>query len=387
MDNISTSHRRVKLAVGISLYGLALAAGAMEIWNNLLNASDAQSKVIAVLAVVSLMLIPIGLKWLDKGSQGRKALYFAICLALTLTGWSGIKAYTNSQGQHILAVSDSQEARGSSKTDEAAARQDMAEAKREAATARAEAASISEVSSVAALTALVAAASDDLTAAKKQAIEYGTICTKRQSCQALLTKHDGLLTRLGQAQAKADALARAVQADAKAAEANGRIGKAQEKLTSTRSMETSGVDSMIATAYGWDASTVARIDGLAEALLRLALTLTLSMAATPGVLLIGSAMASAPVQARQPAEVEILSPARMDPLDTQALAVAIVNELRRNRGQIIGQNKLAKMIGASTSSVSDALKPLEEKGEIIRRKAQDGISNIIELTATKKRKA
>jgi hypothetical protein len=387
MEN-TTPPWRVKAAVGFSMYALALAAGAYEIWNNLENAHDPQSKVVAVLAVVSLMTIPVGLRWLKKGSAGRTVLYTAITLALVLTGWSGIKSSLNSQGAHILAVSDTQKARSSSEADEVVSRQDASDAKKEAASARAEAAKISEVSSVAALAAIVATANDDLAAAKKQAIEYGTICTKRQSCQLVLAKYDTLSARLGQAQAKAEALARADKEDAKAAEANSRMIAAQRKLSSTRSAETAGIDTIIADHFGLQANTVARYDGLIESLWRLGLILALSLMATPASLLISDAWApkTEACPSRLVVMTEIITPSvRMAPADIKDLAILIVDELRRNGGRVVGQNKLARMIAqrhgipVAPQSVSDRLVTLEEGGIIARQKAGDGVTNIIDL--------
>ena len=409
MPNNSTPHWRVKLGGGVALYAIALSAGAYEIWNNLLNAHDPQAKVVAVLAVVSAMALPGLLQLVDKGSAGRKALYAAVAMALVLTGWSGIKASLNSQGSHILNVSDTLKARSSSETNEATARADAKAAKEEAALARAEAAKI-DIGAVAAAEVKIANARAAATGpqqayANEMALvaRAGITCEVRTPCTAARSKAATAASLVAAAEselaaaktneaARTDALARADRADAKADKANAWLATAQAKLDGTKTIENSGADTMIANFYGWEKDTVARYDGLAESLLRLALILALSMAATPASLLIGSALSSRGTPTAPASftyrEAEILPPARAETtavVDRNGLRQLILNELQQ-RGPAASQTELARRIAhhfakvverVATTTLSDVLTSLEAEQVIEREQA--GAAKIVKL--------
>jgi hypothetical protein len=407
MTNDNTTHWRVKGSGGILLYSLALAGGGMEVWNNLLNAPDDQSRVVAFLAVAALMLIPFGVRCLDSGEPGRIALYAAIFLAFAITAWSGLKAYTNSQGHIILAVGDTKKALGSAQANEADAKRQMAAAEDEAATARKEASKIdpeavakAEVKLAKAKAATVA----PLEAySQEQAIltTNGITCEMRPlNCPPLRTKAaavraemdaaaGALAAAMATAKVRADALARAEKADAKADSAKTWLQASQGKQEQAKTTETAGIHTMIASYWGLDASHVARIDGLGEAIARLAFTLALSLCATPGAMLIGAAWQDfhrVPVQVIHHAEIlpTVREPETVTIIDKTGLRPLVLRMLQEH-GPAGSQKELARRIAqhcldierVAESTLSEVLTALETSQEIEREQA--GPAKIVRL--------
>lgn len=418
MSECTISHWRVKGAGGILLYGLALTGASVEVWNNLLNSPDPQSKVVAVLAVAALLLIPFGMASLEKGQAGRTVLSAALLLAFSITFWSGLKAYTNSQGQHILATSDTAKAKATAANNETSAREAMKTALAEAVAARKEAEAIRvDLDAGAKLAKAKANAVPVLEAyAQEQAIlaVNGITCEMRPlNCPPLRTKTaviraevdaatQAVATASANANIRAEALARAKEADAKAEAAKAWLQASQAKQDAVHTTETAGIHTMIAGHWHLDVIQVARFDGLGEALARLCFTLALSLCATPGVLLIGAAwqgwnagrpIKSIPVHTGiMPVPIQDAAPGTLAVIDKTGLRPLVLQMLQEH-GPAGSQKELARRIErhcrdiverVAESTLSEVLIALENSKEIEREPA--GPAKIVRLAGWKPRR-
>ena len=292
--------------------------------------------------------------------------------------------------------------------DEKTARQDMADAKKEAASARAEAARIDPTVISKAEAKLAEARIAAIAPNEAYARERGILRNNRITCEMRPRNCPPLREKAAMAEAKIraakemvlaakatikirnNALARAVAADTKAGKAKTWLASSQNRQEATKTTETAGIHTMIAHYWGLNATHVARIDGLGEAIARLAFTLALSLCATPGAMLIGAAWQDFH---RKP-EYKVISQEEVRSVAVQPETVTIIdkNNLRplvlrvlQEHGPAESQKELARRLAlycdaierVAASTLSDVLAALEEAKEIKREQA--GPAKIVTL--------
>ena len=217
---------RVRIVTGAALAIMAAVAVRVDVLNNWqygLTVSPELASIL-VLAAIGVVAIPVAAAIL--GWSRHLRITAAICVALTV--WSAVNAYSSKQGAAILAAQGAQ-ARYEQALAEAQA------AREEAAAARKDAAAISETASADALADLVSQARARAADLGRRAATLGLTCTAMKACRAAEDDLATLIQRLGQAQAKTGALARAERAGTKVkeAKADARDGPKEASMAAT----------------------------------------------------------------------------------------------------------------------------------------------------------
>jgi hypothetical protein len=245
MEKLTTARAWAQGFVGVALAIVAIAAVRVDVLNNLeygRTISD-EMATIMVLAAVCVCALPAAAAM--AGWNGLLKLTTGVCVVLTV--WAAVNAYAARQGAQILSAQKTE-------TQYRDAQADAEAARAEARTARDDAARITETASVAALVSLKDDAAKAVKDTSAKAEEDGIACLSSKRCREASATLAAITARLGAAETKAAALARADKADAKVKEA-----KAD---ASSGPAEASMVATWIAGRTGADANDVARTIGL-----------------------------------------------------------------------------------------------------------------------------
>jgi hypothetical protein len=339
---------RVQLCTGAALATMAAVAVRVDVLNNWEygHTVSAELASILVLAAVGIVAVPVAASIL--GWSRHFKVTAAICVALTV--WSAVNAYSSKQGKAILDAQSSQNAYVLALDDAKTARND-------AAAARKEAAAIGETSNADALAQLVTQASAKLAGLMITAQDRGITCAGMKTCRAAETDLGALTQRLGQARAKAEALARAEKADAKvnAAKAEAKAGPAEASMVAT----------VIAGQLGADASAVARYIALTLTGLGIAVTQLVALLGGQAASLIGGAIQCRREQkeaATDKPSVNIAGSVSLPGSQLDALNRIVALVLNGNGHLVASGRQLAELTGVPNSTLAGWLVKWEETG-------------------------
>jgi hypothetical protein len=403
------------LVLGIISCLFAVTAIGLESYLNWINALDGYSRTLAIIVgacPAAMLAIAMHLPF----TSWRAICYSAALVAFCMTVWSGLDVSLTTYNKHMAQVEATLDARGSSKTDEAAARAELADARKEAASARAEAAKIGDAD-LPRLQAGLAAAQAALTGPKTKldnelalAVVNERPCSSFSRCRKAQTEMNKLQTAAAILQGKVDAaksnmamkteaLTRARAADIRAEHANAKLEKAEVRIDSKQPMAVSGGATFIADMIAWrygeksrpELASVIQYKGISETGARLILMELVSLLMAPGIWLLKEALPKAPsapveVPAEENQTLPVASPVRMGPITAEEIARAVVAVLRQPdfQGRIVGQNRLADLAGIPRATLSDKMPILIEAGHVTRKGAMDGKSKIIELASRRR---
>lgn len=281
------------LGVGAILAGIALAAVSVDYSNNTHFGEKVSPELGMVmgLAAIALTALPAAAATLGRWDwQLKSGTMF--CVVLTVI--AALSAYTDKQGKDILARKGEAEAYRMAQADAAAARQEISEA-------RAAADRITETASIADLEAMAKLQRELI---EKETNDRGG-CGKR--CRDAEDALKAIILRVPAARAKAEAVARAEEAQA-------RLDQAQ-KAQSAGPAEQTMLASVIGSWVSHDPADVARWISLTITAFSIAATLILALVTEKSVLLIMRGLAFKPISHEiedvKPVAVTIIPPRRM----------------------------------------------------------------------------
>lgn len=305
------------LGLGLLLAAIALAAMLIDLRNNYAfgAAISFELGLVMALAAVALTALPAAAALLGRWDNLLRA---GTVLAVLLTVLAAVSAYSEKQGEQILSR------QGASAAYEQALA-DAADARREMQSARAEAAAIAETSTPAQLRLLV---TEGEAKAEREADRKG--CGPK--CEAAKAEHVALIARLGQAQAKASALARADAAQVRLDDAKvaAKGGPAEVSMLAT----------MIAGQTGHRPEDIARTIALGTTGFSIAVTLVMALLMHQATALIMKGLAvtrqdqsTAPARMHEPRPAAQPIAAQARPATADALIQMFIAEVFQPGGQ------------------------------------------------------